>query len=140
MATKTGWANADYSGIANFALKRDESSGMRLIKFRNFLTTAIEDEEINLVVFERTAGRFKSALIVQAELHGIMKGVCEDLGTNYLAYSATEIKKHATGKGNASKDMMVLAAREKWPSAIIIDDNHADALWLYDLAKTNWGI
>ena len=49
-----------------------------------------------------------------------------------MAFSATEIKKHATGKGNASKPMMIEAARNKlgYTGA---DDNEADALWILDL-------
>lgn len=41
------------------------------------------------------------------------------------------VKKHATGSGNADKAAMVAAARKRW-SFEIVDDNHADALWILD--------
>jgi crossover junction endodeoxyribonuclease RuvC len=54
----------------------------------------------------------------------------------YSALSPSEIKKHATGKGNAKKDAMIESARKKFPNIEIVDDNHADAIWIYDLATT----
>lgn len=132
VATKCGWATKNASGVWDFSLKRDESSGMRLIRFRSKLKEIIDLENINLVTFERTAGHHKSALIVQAELHGAMKLICEDFKIPYRAYSASEIKKHATGKGNAGKPVMVAAAKEKLGYKGS-DDNEADALWILDL-------
>ena len=137
VATKTGWCCGDASGVWDFKIKRDESSGMRLVRFRSKLNEMIELAKPELVVFERTSGFHKNALIVQAELHGLMKSVLEDRELDYRAYSAGEIKKHATGKGNAKKDAMIQSAKEKWPHKIIADDNEADACWLHDLAATD---
>ena len=137
VATKTGFATRSGSGVWDFKVKRDESAGMRLIRFKQKLIEILDVEDINLVVFERTSGFHKNALIVQAELHGVLKSVLEERGIEYRAYSAGEIKKHATGKGNAKKPIMIAAAKAKWPDIDIIDDNHADALWIFDLAKTD---
>lgn len=134
-ATKTGWATRNSSGVWNLKVLKDESGGMRLIRFRAKLKEIIELEEIELVIYERVAGRFKAAISVSAELAGTLKVVCEDSGVEYRAFSAGEIKKHATGKGNANKEQMVLKAEKKWPELEIIDDNHADALWILDLAS-----
>ncbi len=50
-----------------------------------------------------------------------------------LPLSIADIKIHATGKGNAKKDDMMAAARERgWTFK---DDNEADALWILDLAR-----
>jgi Holliday junction resolvasome RuvABC endonuclease subunit len=137
VATITGWATKTASGTWDLRPKRDESKGMRLIRLRAKLTEICEIENVDLVVFERTSGFHKNAIIVQSEMHGVMKATLEELGIDYRAYSAAEIKKHATGKGNAKKDQMVKAAEEKWPELEIIDDNHADARWLLDLACTD---
>ena len=137
VATKTGWASPTSSGVWDLKTKRDESGGMKLIRFKVKLTELIEAESIDLVVFERTSGFHKNALIVQAELHGVLKSLLEELNIEYRAYSAGEIKKHATGKGNAKKPAMIAAAEVKWPELKIVDDNHADALWLKDLAETD---
>lgn len=131
VATHCGWATKTASGVWDLSIKRDESSGMRLLRFKAKLQEIIRIEAINLVVFERTAGFHKNALIVQAELHGVLKLYLEEIKLNYRAYSASEIKKFATGKGNANKEAMIKAAQKY---GTIIDDNHADALHIYHLA------
>jgi Holliday junction resolvasome RuvABC endonuclease subunit len=137
VATKTGWACDEGSGVWNLKTKSDESGGMRLIRFRAKLAELHSLNPIDVVVFERPAGRNALAIIRQSELHGVLKTFCEDNQIEYRSYSATEIKKHATGKGNAGKPQMIQAAKEKFPSVQLVDDNHADALWLLDLAKTD---
>jgi crossover junction endodeoxyribonuclease RuvC len=42
----------------------------------------------------------------------------------------TGLKRYATGKGNANKAAVCMAAARRWPDLIIPDDNAADALWL----------
>ena len=54
---------------------------------------------------------------------------CEERNIPYRGIPAGTIKKHATGKGNASKQMMIDAAREKL-GYTGDDDNEVDALWL----------
>jgi Holliday junction resolvasome RuvABC endonuclease subunit len=60
---------------------------------------------------------------------------CEERGIPYEGIPVATIKKHATGKGNAKKDAMMAAASSRWPSVTLEDDNHADALWIGDLAN-----
>ena len=142
-ATKTGWAffdgNNTISGVFDFKIKRDESGGMRLIRFKARLNEIYNsDPPIDIVVFEaaRHAGpHMQGALVVQAELQGVLKSWCEEKKIEYRGYSPKEIKKHATGSGNANKDKMLAAAKEKWPDIDIIDDNMADSLFLLDLAR-----
>jgi len=137
-ASHCGWAvSRTVYGVWNLTAKRDESAGMRLIRMRSKMIELIKAEGINLVVFERPGGQFKGAIIVQSELQGQIKVVCEDLGINYRAYSSMEMKKHATGKGNAGKPAMISAAKLRlgYPGN---DDNEADALWLLELAKSEY--
>jgi Holliday junction resolvasome RuvABC endonuclease subunit len=93
---------------------------------------------IDVVVFEaarHAAPGMQGALVTHAELQGQIKAWCDAEHVNYRGYSPSEIKKHATGKGNANKDKMLEAAQAKWPLAgNFVDDNHVDALWLLDLA------
>ena len=138
-ATKTGWATASGSGVWDFKIKRDESAGMRLIRFKAKLREMIDIAQIDLVVYERVAGRHRGAIIVSAELSSVLKTYCEEKSIEYRAYSAGEIKRHATGKGNSGKPLMLSSAKEKWPDKIIADDNEADALWLHDLAMSDYG-
>lgn len=140
-ATKTGWAHScGAGGVWDLKSKRDESGGMRLIRFRSKLSEVRTLAKIELLVYEAArhgAPKMQGALVVHAELQSVIKTWCEDNEIPYKGYSPTEIKKHATGKGNAPKKVMVETAKDKWSN--VVDDNHADALWLLDLATREYG-
>ena len=59
---------------------------------------------------------------------------CEHHQIPYQGIPVGTIKKHATGKGNASKDEMIAAARQLGHSPA--DDNEADALALLAYARS----
>ena len=61
----------------------------------------------------------------------ILEMVAFDLDCVVIGIPVGTIKKHATGKGNASKQMMIEAARNKLGYKGN-DDNEADALWILD--------
>jgi len=146
-ATKCGWAHSGWgphgatSGTWDLSIRRDESGGMRLIRLQSKLN-AIAGAGLDLVVFEaaRNAGpKMQGALVVQSELQGVIKVWCEEKGIDYRGYSPSEIKKFATGKGNANKPEMLAAANAEWPDVEIIDDNQADAMWLLALVQSELG-
>jgi Holliday junction resolvasome RuvABC endonuclease subunit len=137
-ATHCGYAiTRELYGVWNLTPKRDESAGMKLLRLRSKLNEILDSERINLVVFERPGGMHKGAIIVQSELQGQIKVVCEDHHIEYKAYSSQEIKKFATGKGNSGKPAMIKAAQDKL-GYIGSDDNESDALWLLELAKSEY--
>ncbi len=138
-ATKCGWAHScGESGTWDLSVRRDESAGMRLIRFRGKLQEIVSNVGVDLVVYEaarHAAPNMQGALTVQAMIQGVLVTWCEDNHAEYRGVSPSEVKKHATGKGNANKDLMIAAARERWPEVRIQDDNQADALWILDLAE-----
>lgn len=142
-ATKMGWAHSSgQAGTWNFSVKRDESAGFRLLRLRQALDRTKVGLGVDCVVFEaaRHAGaQMQGALVVQAELQGVIKCWCEENRIMYRGYSPTEIKKFATGKGNANKAAMAEAAAIKWPG-ITGDDNEIDARWLLELFKQQQNI
>jgi len=139
-STKTGFAHScGASGTWDLNIRKDESKGMRLIRLRSKLQEIHRDIGIDLVVFE--AARFAGMggpLVVQSEIQGQIKVFCEDQNPKieYRGYSSKEIKAHAVN-GKATKAQMVALARAKF-GIEIIDDNHADALWLLDLAQKEY--
>jgi Holliday junction resolvasome RuvABC endonuclease subunit len=135
VATRTGWCTETASGVWDLTPKRDQSKGMKLVKFKAFLKEIIALEKITLVAFERSQGAHQSAVIHQAELHGILKLYCEENSIEYVAHSPSEIKRFATGKGNSNKLAMVKAAQEKHGMQGD-DDNEADAIHIYYLTKS----
>ena len=133
-ASNCGWCTETAFGCWDFTTKKDESSGMKMIRFKSKLKEVIGLEEINIVVYERVAGQHKNSIIHAAKMVAIIETYCEEMGIAYRAYSAGEIKKFATGNGNANKQKMIDAAREKYGYSGN-NDNEADAIHIYHLAK-----
>lgn len=144
LGTKTGWAHSDGpSGVWDLRIKRDESGGMRLIRLGAKLREIRDGVGVELVVFEAAryaAPGMQGALVVLAEMQGQVKAWVEaSEGIECRGYSSKEIKVRATGKGNANKEAMLVAAKRRWPDVKVLDHNHADALWLLDLAMDEFG-
>jgi Holliday junction resolvasome RuvABC endonuclease subunit len=144
-ATKCGFAHSTgISGTWDLSIRRDESAGMRLIRLRGKLQEILAALGVELLVFEAArncASSMQGALVVQSEIQSVIKVWCEDNKVEYRGYSPTEIKKHATGKGNAKKADMVESALRKWPDMDRnADDNECDAKWLLDFAVSSMKI
>lgn len=137
-ATKTGFACKNASGVWDLKTKSYESKGMRLIKLRSSLDEICKAENINFVVYEKPGGRNYNALKSHSNFEGIIQAYCLDNGIEYKGYSAGEIKRFATGKGNANKQAMIDAFKDK-KGYDPIDDNEADAFHLYGLAAKEFG-
>nr|DAV49561.1 MAG TPA: RuvC [Bacteriophage sp.] len=79
----------------------------------------------------------KASIIAESEMIGVLKLLAEELNIPLACYSATEIKRFATGKGNANKEAMMKAAIDLGYNPI--DDNEADAIHLYNLTLSDIG-
>jgi Holliday junction resolvasome RuvABC endonuclease subunit len=137
-ATQMCWALSPLiSGAWDLSLKRDESMGMKLMRLRSKLTELLENYRIRLVVYEaarNAAPKMQGSLVHQAMLQAIIIDWARDNGIESKGYSPSEIKKWATGTGNASKETMLASAKRRWEGVAIVDDNHADALLLWQMA------
>jgi len=131
IATKTGWKTETASGVWNLKPNRGESEGMRVVRFKSKVRELIELEGISLVSYERPAGMHKASIMVASEMVGVLKDLCLEKKIQLACYSANEIKKFATGKGNANKQKMIDKAIELGFNPT--DDNEADAIHLYNL-------
>ena len=130
-ASNCGWAiSQDIFGCWDLTTRRDESIGMKLIRFKSKLKEICEKESIEMVAYERVAGFHKSAIIHAAKLVAVIESYCEENKIQYCAFSATEIKKFATGKGTANKQKMIEAAKKEFDYQGT-NDNEADALWIW---------
>ena len=133
LGTTTGWALRGHdgmitSGTVSFRSGRFDGGGMRYLRFTNWLTEidrlsgpieAIYFEEVRRHVGTDAAhvfGGLMACLTSWAELRGIP----------YQGVPVGTIKKYATGKGNANKQAMLAAARDRGFSPA--DDNEADAI------------
>lgn len=138
--TKCGWAHSDgFSGVWDLSVKPDESSGMRLIRFRSKLSEIKSSLGVDLLIFEAARNlKHGHAVKVSGEFQGVLEVWCLDNEIEYKGYSPTQIKKFAVGRGIASKEQMLEAAKSKWPN--VSDHNEADALWLLEFAKHDLGL
>lgn len=132
IATACWWATEHASWTWALKSRTGDSVGMKIVRLRALVKEVIQSEWINIVYYERPAWFHKSALIHEAELIGWVMALLEEMNINYAAVSATEIKKHATGKGVAPKEKMVTAAKLIRPNTDVLDDNQWDAICLYD--------
>lgn len=148
IGSRCGWAHsAGYSGTWDLSVRRDESSGMRLVRLEGKLLELCRTLGVELIAFEASRQiRHGRAVAVLGEIQGLVKSFChrytsrceaydkpDGCGIEYLGRSPAEIKKHATGKGNADKAAVLAAARARWPQ--VASEDEADALWLLDLVS-----
>lgn len=131
-ASTLGWATKNAYGTWDLTTRKDESIGMKLLRFEAKLREVCQLEKINLITYERVSGQHKNSIIHASKLVAIIERYAEENNINYKAYSAKEIKSFATGNGNASKEKMVQAAKEKH-GYTGESDNEADAIFIYHL-------
>lgn len=153
LGTTTGWAlrsrdGSIVSGSQSFRPQRFEGGGMRYLRFTRWLSEVavggssylfkddaerVNDTLLDQIVFEEVRrhagvdaahayGGFMSHLTAFAERHAIP----------YEGIPVGTIKKHATGRGNAGKPLIMAAMQGLGYNPV--DDNEADALALLHYA------
>lgn len=106
---------------------------MRFVKFRSRLNECRAAFPIGRVYFEEVRKHAGTdAAHVYGGLMGILTEWCEDNRIPYEGVPVGTIKKHWTGKGNASKKEMLDECFER--EIPVQDDNEADAVALFDYA------
>lgn len=138
-ATKTGWAHSNgNSGTWNLGPAED-GQGRRLIRLRAHIHGVHRMFGIDKIYSE--AASFGSinpnTQAFHNELRGVIRMVAEEIGASFHEHHPTTIKAFATGNGRADKEQM-MAACWKLLGVNPIDDNHADALWILDMAKRGY--
>lgn len=138
-ATKTGWCTETASGVWDLTSKSYESKGMRFIKMKSSIDEVVKAESIDFIAYEKPGGRHYNGIRSHANFEGVIVSYCEENGIDYKDFSASEIKKFATGKGNSGKPAMIKACLDKYKFNPI-DDNHADAVHLYHYTKEQFSV
>lgn len=140
LGTFTGWAMRLSSGVIvsgsqNFKLGRFDGGGMRFLRFQRWLEE-IRSHGITRIAYEevrRHCGVDASHIYGGFQAH--LTAFCEKYQIPYEAVPVGTIKRHATGKGNAGKDLVIAAMHSRGHSPA--DDNEADALALLYLVLAN---
>jgi crossover junction endodeoxyribonuclease RuvC len=144
-ATQCGWALGEgrelvASGTWDFSTRRDESTGMKLLRLESKLVET-HKAGLDLVVFEAARNampKMQGALVHQAKLQAIIERYVQRHDIAARGYSPSEIKLFATGKGNAGKPAVIAAAKARF-GYHGDDDNEADAICLLHLAIQEYG-
>jgi Holliday junction resolvasome RuvABC endonuclease subunit len=116
------------SGVWDLQQTRHDSPGMKFIRLRSHLqeiATAYPRLHVCYEAVVRHAGTHA------AHMYGgyvaIIQAWCQDCEYEYEGVRVADVKRLATGKGNANKEAMLAAAQARWPSAAIENHNEADA-------------
>jgi len=139
LGTHTGWALLEAghveSGVQVFDVKRGESPGMRYLRFNRWLEEmAGGDPRPDAIIFEQAHHRGGAATEVAAGFSTRILEFCARHGIEHASVHTATLKKFATGKGNADKEAMLEAARQRFKPDLASDDE-ADALWILEFAR-----
>lgn len=142
LGTHCGWKIGDremsLSGVWEFGNSRFEGGGMRFVKFAKSLNDLAATMRPELVVYEEVRRHIgTTAAHVYGGLQATLTAWCEREGIPYQGVPVQTIKKSATGKGNASKEMMIAAMQALGHSPQ--GDNDADAMALWEYAQKEFG-
>lgn len=148
LGTTCGWAALDMqsgarlgSGTWDLSIRRGESQSYRVRRLRQFLAELLDRHESSWVFYEHVerhmvAGRTNTyAAQAYGELRGQAWVVCDRLDVRYAGVTVQAAKKRATGKGNAAKGDMVVAAQARWSLALPPEEDEADALWIAECGR-----
>ncbi|MBF0341100.1 MAG: hypothetical protein HQL95_09100 [Magnetococcales bacterium] len=141
LGSKTGWAlhqsdGTITSGTVEFRPGRFEGGGMAFVRFKKWLDEVSRFAgPIGSIFFEEVRAH---AGVTAAHVYGgflaHLSAWAEQAEIPYQGVPVGTIKRHATGKGNASKAEVIEAMRRKGHHPA--DDNAADALailhWVLD--------
>lgn len=142
-ATQCGFAHTcGAHGTWDLSVRKDESNGMRLVRFEGKIYEVLHNVGIDVIAYEgpNAASGGKTNLDgfkLISKLAGIIERLCELSDAECQAVNLSTIKKHA---GCRKKDEMLEKARLVWPDKDIQNDNESDALWLLDLVRVNLGM
>jgi len=144
LGTRTGWAlrGSDghiTSGSESFRPQRFEGGGMRYLRFKRWLTEIkAHGDGISALYFEEVRRHVSTdAAHAYGGFLATLTAWCEHHQIPYQGVPVGTIKRHATGRGNASKDEVIAAVRRLGHQPA--DDNEADALALLRWAMQDHG-
>ncbi len=142
LGTHLGWSLHDVNGritggTENLSPRTRDGAGQRWLKFTAHLSALKRSVgEINVVYFEDVKAHGPGVLAAHAYggFLAQLQVFCEINRIRCMPVGVGLVKKTWTGKGNATKDVMIAEARRRGFRPI--DDNHADALAILHLAMS----
>lgn len=135
---KCGWSlldNGERLASGTWDLSRGPHG--RFVMLRAALRDTLQLGRPDLVAYEHVCNHGKAGVLaghVYGGICAVIELICHDHQLRPVLVSVQAAKKAATGKGNATKDDMVAAARARWHFDFPPGSDEADALWIADAA------
>ena len=133
LGTSTGFAvqtndGAIVSGTVSFKPSRYDGGGIRYLRFRAWLDSMAKDAGgIHLISYEEIRRHLSTdSSHVYGGLLAMLTAWCEQNAIPYQGVPVGTIKRFIAGKGNADKQAVIAAVRERGFRPA--DDNEADAI------------
>lgn len=134
--TATGFALGD--GSVGTIQPSAKLGDRRIVAIRDHLAGSSAVQNADLVVIEGALVR-SSAAVVIGMVHGAVRSVLFDHDTPHAMVPPATLKKFATGRGNADKTAMAIAALKR-AGVEFADDNECDAWWLRQAGLYRLGV
>ena len=115
---------------------KQENGDERLLTIRHAVQSAVT-AGVDLAVIEDLPTHAKGSGIT-AMVHGVVRTVLMGRGVPYVLLVPATLKAYATGKGNADKSTMAVAAFKR-AGREFADDNQCDAWWLWHAGLDRYG-
>lgn len=147
LGLQMGWALSEggtiMSGSCSLKGDRFEGGGMRYVRLRRYLHNLLDESSNRRGPFQSSQVYYEevrrhastSAGHVYGGFLATAQALFEERQIPYQGVPVGTIKKHATGRGNANKDLMIKAARARGHNPV--DDNEADAICILYWALEN---
>ena len=143
LGTQTGWSLLHHDGIITsgtltFKNDRYQGGGMRYLRFCRWLddVKGLAGGTLGEVYFEEVRRHLGvDAAHVYGGFLATLTSWCEKESIPYQGVSVGSIKRHATGKGNASKQEVIDSLKAKG-YRLLADHNEADALALLEWVRS----
>ncbi len=132
LGTSMGWAlrlgTETHSGTVSFRPSRYDGGGMRYLRFRSWLDQLASEHMLPEAVYFEEVRRHAAtdAAHIFGGLLATLTLWCEQRRIPYQGVPVGTIKRHVTGKGNADKQAVIAAVRDR--GFMPADDNEADAI------------
>ena len=142
LGTQTGWSllhkGIITSGTLTFKNDRYQGGGMRYLRFCRWLDDikGLAGGTLGEVYFEEVRRHLGvDAAHVYGGFLATLTSWCEKEAIPYQGISVGTIKRHVTGKGNASKQEVIDSLKAKG-YRLLADNNEADALALLEWVRS----
>lgn len=132
IATHCGYYSVHESGTWNFTEGKRRNDNKQHLAFKDTLTEFIREFGIRRIVAEDVSvNNHFFDMRKLSEFRGVLLCVCDELNLPEPVFINPKVlKKFATGNGNAGKEEMKRAYTQRF-NRPPLDDNEADAFWLY---------